>query len=133
MPRRVLIIFVAIAILFAGIFYIRINSLQQTGTENRTELEEEAYSKPIPENQIPIVEIVNQSFSKKHLNITKNWRVRFVNKDNVTYTLIIEELGIEEEIYPKDTAEPTFFKKGNITFWIKELGINATNGTVHVG
>jgi hypothetical protein len=145
MSKLVLIIIALIVALSIGLIYIKIspivspdmgsNSLfqQQKEAENGTMLEEEIFDvKPIPEEQIPVVDIVNQSFSNISVNIKQNWRVKFTNKDNITYTLVIPDIGIEEELTPEASTEPTFYKKGNITFWIKELGINATNGTVYV-
>ena len=42
---------------------------------------------PIPEEQIPVVEIVNQTFSQTNIKIKKMWRIKFVNKDNKTCLL----------------------------------------------
>lgn len=105
---------------------------QKKAESGNIEEDENFNVKPIPEEQIPIVEIVNQTFSQTNIKIKKMWRIKFVNKDNKTYTLLIPDIGIEEELVPEASTEPTFYKNGSIIFWIKELGINATNGTVYV-
>ncbi len=89
-------------------------------------------TKPIPEDQIPIIEIVNQSFLKTELQLEKGKRIKFINKDSENYTLMIPLIGIEEPLDPDSVFEPTFYKEGEIEFWLKELGENKTKGIVNV-
>jgi len=86
---------------------------------------------PLKEDQIPMITIINGSFSNEELSIQKNWRIKFLNQDNVNYTLIIPLIGIEEILIPDSVFEPTFYKEGNISFWLKE-NINDTQGIITV-
>ena len=45
---------------------------------------------------------------------------------------MIPLIGIEEPLDPDSVFEPTFYKEGEIEFWLKEIGYNETKGIVNV-
>jgi len=85
----------------------------------------------VPEDKVPEVAFFNASVEPSNVSIPLHYRVKFRNSENATYTLMIPEIGIEQQVPRGEVFEPTFYKPCACAFWLKELG-EGVNGTVFV-
>lgn len=105
----------------------------EPGHEDKPFIETGEGERIVPEEKVPVVVFVNGSMTPTNVSIPLHYRVKFRNDENETYTLVIPDIGIQETIRPGEFYEPSFYKECECLFWLEELGINQTNGTVSVG
>lgn len=105
----------------------------EPGFEDTPFIENPEGERIVPDDYVPIVEFYNQTAHPDNVSIPLHYRMKFLNLEDQAYTLLIPEIGIEEQLPPGEIFEASFYKNCDCLFWLDELGINQTNGTVHVG
>ncbi len=105
----------------------------EKGHEDKPFIETREGGRIVPEDKVPEIVFVNGTAVPNNVTIPVHYRVKFRNSENQTYTLVIPDIGIQEAILPGNFYEPSFYKECECPFWLEELGINQTNGTVSVG
>lgn len=104
----------------------------EPGHEDKPFIETREGERIVPEEKVPEVVFFNGSVTPNNVSIPLHYRVKFRNEENETCTLMIPEIGIEEPIPQGEVFEPSFYKQCECLFWLEELGINQSNGTVSV-